>query len=159
MIDRINQIFRPLNSEGVFNNHKAKASLCVTNWMYITSMIVRKEMFQEFPFKVGLDNTFDLDFFISLFKNGKKVAFSPEAVFFYRRHPETASINTTFALARAKEEQKIFRELHIDFQRQHLMFLSILAHLRIGYRSYVLIRALTAGPGVRLSLLKIAFGR
>lgn len=156
LVDRVNRVARPLKSDGVFENHEAIARLCITNWMYITSMLVRKETFKTFPFDLDLENTFDLDFMFKMLIAGNSVAFSSEAVFYYRRHSQTASLNIDLALARAKEEQLIFTTLSNRFWDRRQFFLYVLSKLRIGYRAYVFVRALKMGRGLKWALIRIA---
>jgi glycosyltransferase involved in cell wall biosynthesis len=156
LVDRVNLVARPLKSDGVFENHAAIGRLCITNWMYITSMLVRKETFKTFPFDLDLENTFDLDFMFKMLIAGNNVAFSSEAVFYYRRHSQTASLNIDLALARAKEEQLIFTNLSNRFWDRRQIFLYLLSQLRIGYRAYVFVRALKLEKGSKWALLKIA---
>jgi glycosyltransferase involved in cell wall biosynthesis len=159
LIDRTNHILTPLSLSGIFLNEKALSRLCFTNWMYITSMLVKKEIFLEIPFCEKLENTFDLDFMIKMFTNGDLVAYSPKATFYYRRHNETASLNNLLAISRAKEEQYIFSTLSRDLFRDKKFFLCFVAKLRLGYRLYVVIRAVKSSNHSRSELLRIALGR
>ena len=158
IVDRVNRMARPLDSEGVFENQKAMERLCFTNWMYITSMLVRRETFKKFPFDLHLENTFDLDFMFRIFLANEKIAFSSNSIFYYRRHLQTASLNIDLALARAREEESIFIGLSRLFHKNGQALLANLSQLRIGYRLYVFLRVLRSEKGSRWALMKIAFG-
>lgn len=158
-IDLFNRLLRPRRSEGVVKPSKALRLLCITNWAYITSLLVKKDLFMKFPFEYGLESTFDLDFLIKLFQSENQVVFIPDALFFYRRHRDTASLQTSLILTRAVEEQRIFERLKDTSRKQGNFALAILAKFRIGYRVYALLRCFNSSTKSRYKIVCVALGR
>ena len=158
-LDGVNKLFFPKWKQGLINNSIGLSSLCFTNWAYLSSMFFRKELFSEFPFQEGLENTFDLQFVSIVLLNSKKVAYAPKADFYYRRHSGTISLNLNATLSRVVEEASIFSTLQNQLLRNRRYIISLLAFFRPGYRVYGIMRGLKHRPSEALKLIRVTLGR
>jgi succinoglycan biosynthesis protein ExoO len=157
--DIINKILFPTKKKSLINSSIGLSSLCFTNWAYLSSMFFRKELFSEFPFEEGLENTFDLQFISRVLLNSKKIAYAPGAIFYYRRHSGTVSLNLHASLSRVVEERRIFRSLQIQLLNQKRYLTALLAFLRPGYRIYGTLRGFKHRPSDAVKLFRVTLGR
>jgi hypothetical protein len=158
-LDVVNKTFFPKRKQGLINNSIGLTSLCFTNWAYLSSMFFRKELFSEFPFQEGLENTFDLQFISMVLLNSKKAAYAPKANFYYRRHSGTISLNMNATLSRMVEEARIFGGLQNHLLKHKRYFISLFAFFRPGYRVYGILRGLKHRPSDAIKLLRVTLGR
>jgi glycosyltransferase involved in cell wall biosynthesis len=105
MTDLVKRLIRPkIKDFAVLDNKKLFSSLMLGDWLYFPVILWRTETLKQIRFDGNFHTAMDLDIFIRLLDNDKRIAFIKSKTLGYRRHDQSASSLYAKSIGRFEEE-------------------------------------------------------
>jgi glycosyltransferase involved in cell wall biosynthesis len=103
--DIAKRTLRPrMNKLTIFQNKKIFSNLMLGDWLYFPAILWKTEIIKQIEFNENFHTAMDLDIFIRLLNEDKKIAFIKNRILGYRRHNQSASSLYAKSIGRFDEE-------------------------------------------------------
>jgi glycosyltransferase involved in cell wall biosynthesis len=103
--DTVKRTLRPrMGKLNIFQNHKIFSNLMLGDWLYFPAILWKTQIIKQIKFDGNFHTAMDLDIFIRLLKDDKKIAFINSKILGYRRHDQSASSLYAKSIGRFEEE-------------------------------------------------------
>jgi len=103
--DTVKRILRPrMGKLKIFQNQKIFSNLMLGDWLYFPAILWKTQIIKQIKFDGNFHTAMDLDIFIRLLKDDKKIAFINSKILGYRRHDQSASSLYAKSIGRFDEE-------------------------------------------------------
>ena len=103
--DTVKRTLRPrMGKLNIFQNHKIFSNLMLGDWLYFPAILWKTQIIKQIKFDGNFHTAMDLDIFIRLLKDDKKIAFINSKILGYRRHDQSASSLYAKSIGRFDEE-------------------------------------------------------
>jgi glycosyltransferase involved in cell wall biosynthesis len=110
-VDRFKILIAPTNFKSVLRGRYLIYTLISGNWMYFTSSTFKISQLKEWRFAPDLKIAMDWDLALRMSMGGKTFAYSKDAIFYYRRHSNSFSMNADSSVLRLKEELAVMKKV------------------------------------------------
>jgi glycosyltransferase involved in cell wall biosynthesis len=105
--DTVKRALRPrMGKLNIFQNKKMFSNLMLGDWLYFPAILWKTQIIKQIKFDGNFHTAMDLDIFIRLLKDDKKIAFINSKILGYRRHDQSASSLYAKSIGRFEEEFK-----------------------------------------------------
>jgi glycosyltransferase involved in cell wall biosynthesis len=105
--DIVKRTLRPrMKKLTVFQNKKIFSNLMLGDWLYFPAILWKTQIIKQIKFDGNFHTAMDLDIFIRLLDEDKKIAFIKNRILGYRRHDQSASSLYAKSIGRFEEEFK-----------------------------------------------------
>jgi glycosyltransferase involved in cell wall biosynthesis len=105
--DIVKRTLRPrVGKFTIFQNKKIFSNLMLGDWLYFPAILWKTEIIKQIKFDGNFHTAMDLDIFIRLLNEDKKIAFIKNRILGYRRHDQSASSLYAKSIGRFEEEFK-----------------------------------------------------
>jgi glycosyltransferase involved in cell wall biosynthesis len=105
--DTVKRTLRPrMGKLKIFQNQKIFSNLMLGDWLYFPAILWKTQIIKQIKFDGNFHTAMDLDIFIRLLKDDKKIAFINSKILGYRRHDQSASSLYAKSIGRFEEEFK-----------------------------------------------------
>jgi glycosyltransferase involved in cell wall biosynthesis len=103
--DTVKRTLRPrMGKLKIFQNQKIFSNLMLGDWLYFPAILWKTQIIKQIKFDGNFHTAMDLDIFIRLLKDDKKIAFINSKILGYRRHDQSASSLYAKSIGRFEEE-------------------------------------------------------
>jgi glycosyltransferase involved in cell wall biosynthesis len=103
--DTVKRTLRPrMGKLKIFQNQKIFSNLMLGDWLYFPAILWKTQIIKQIKFDGNFHTAMDLDIFIRLLKDDKKIAFINSKILGYRRHDQSASSLYAKSIGRFDEE-------------------------------------------------------
>jgi len=103
--DTVKRTLRPrMGKLKIFQNQKIFSNLMLGDWLYFPAILWKTQIIKQIKFDGNFHTAMDLDIFIRLLKDDKKIAFINSKILGYRRHDQSASSLYAKSTGRFDEE-------------------------------------------------------
>jgi glycosyltransferase involved in cell wall biosynthesis len=154
--DEVKRLLRPkLDKVTVFENRKIFSSLMIGDWLYFPSILWKTETLKQTKFDGNFHTAMDLDVFIRLLSNDKKIAFIKSKILGYRRHSQSASSLYAKSIGRFDEEFLCHKKALEIARRKNWKTGAILAQLALTVRLHAIMQSFLMVFTSPLSALKV----
>jgi glycosyltransferase involved in cell wall biosynthesis len=103
--DTVKRTLRPrMGKLTIFQNKKIFSNLMLGDWLYFPAILWKTQIIKQIKFDGNFHTAMDLDIFIRLLKDDKKIAFINSKILGYRRHDQSASSLYAKSIGRFEEE-------------------------------------------------------
>jgi glycosyltransferase involved in cell wall biosynthesis len=103
--DTVKRRLRPrMGKLNIFQNQKTFSNLMLGDWLYFPAIFWKTQIIKQIKFDGNFHTAMDLDIFIRLLKDDKKIAFINSKILGYRRHDQSASSLYAKSIGRFEEE-------------------------------------------------------
>jgi glycosyltransferase involved in cell wall biosynthesis len=103
--DTVKRTLRPrMGKLTIFQNQKIFSNLMLGDWLYFPAILWKTQIIKQIKFDGNFHTAMDLDIFIRLLKDDKKIAFINSKILGYRRHDQSASSLYAKSIGRFDEE-------------------------------------------------------
>jgi glycosyltransferase involved in cell wall biosynthesis len=110
-LDRFKRTIAPTNFKNILKGRYLVYSLISGNWMYFTSSTFSVGQLKKLRFASYLEIAMDWDLALRMAMSGHTFTYSKDAIFYYRRHSNSFSMNTESSAHRLKEELTVIKSL------------------------------------------------
>jgi glycosyltransferase involved in cell wall biosynthesis len=103
--DTVKRTLRPrMGKLTIFQKQKIFSNLMLGDWLYFPAIFWKTQIIKQIKFDENFHTAMDLDIFIRLLKDDKKIAFINSKILGYRRHDQSASSLYAKSIGRFDEE-------------------------------------------------------
>jgi glycosyltransferase involved in cell wall biosynthesis len=140
--DLVKKVLRPsLKKITVFKNNKIFSSLMLGDWLYFPAILWKTDTLNRIKFDGNFHTAMDLDVFIRLLSNDRKLAFIKSKVLGYRRHSQSASSLYAKSIGRFDEEFLCHKNALEIARRKNWKTGAILAQLALTVRLHAILQS------------------
>jgi glycosyltransferase involved in cell wall biosynthesis len=143
--DAVKHLMWPRRLPVLFAGDAGLARLMHGQFFYCPSVSYRVALLPKLRFDLRWRQVMDLDFYSRILLGGGSIAFPPERVYAYRRHPETVTAQNSRSLVRLIEETEVSREVAAVANELGWHRAERAARLRVTVRLNGVLHALNAG--------------
>jgi glycosyltransferase involved in cell wall biosynthesis len=142
MQDFIKGFIRPsFNCAGIFQNEFFFKRLMLGDWMYFPAILWKTDTIKSIRFETNFHTAMDLDIFIRLLKEDKKIAFINTKAVGYRRHDQSASSLYAKSIGRFEEEFKCHKNAIEVARNKNWKMGAILAQVALTVRLHAIMQS------------------
>jgi glycosyltransferase involved in cell wall biosynthesis len=154
--DQVKRLLRPkLENITIFENQSLFLSLMIGDWLYFPNILWKTEVVKKIKFDENLHTAMDLDIFIRLLDEDKKIAFVKNKSLGYRRHDQSASSLYAKSIGRFDEEFKCHKNAIEVARNKNWRLGVILAQVALTVRLHAIMQSFLMVFTSPLSALKV----
>ena len=140
--DTVKRTLRPrMEKLKIFQNQKIFSNLMLGDWLYFPAILWKTQIIKQIKFDGNFHTAMDLDIFIRLLKDDKKIAFINSKILGYRRHDQSASSLYAKSIGRFEEEFKCHKNAIEIAQNKNWRLGVILAQLALTVRLHAIMQS------------------
>jgi glycosyltransferase involved in cell wall biosynthesis len=154
--DKVKKLLRPkLENLTIFENKRIFLSLMIGDWLYFPNILWKTEIVKKIKFDANFHTAMDLDIFIRLLGQDKKIAFVKNKSLGYRRHDQSASSLYAKSVGRFEEEFKCHKNALGVARNKNWKTGVILAQVALTVRLHAIMQSFLMGFSSPRSALKV----
>ena len=154
--DTVKRILRPrMGKLNIFQNQKIFSNLMLGDWLYFPAIFWKTQLIKQIKFDGNFHTAMDLDIFIRLLKDDKKIAFINSKILGYRRHDQSASSLYAKSIGRFEEEFLCHKNALEVARNKKWRTGAILAQLALTARFHAIMQSFLMVVTSPLSALKV----
>ena len=140
--DTVKRTLRPrMGKLTIFQNKKIFSNLMLGDWLYFPAILWKTQIIKQIKFDGNFHTAMDLDIFIRLLKDDKKIAFINSKILGYRRHDQSASSLYAKSIGRFEEEFKCHKNAIEIAQNKNWRLGVILAQVALTVRLHAIMQS------------------
>jgi glycosyltransferase involved in cell wall biosynthesis len=154
--DTVKRTLRPrMGKLKIFQNQKIFSNLMLGDWLYFPAILWKTQIIKQIKFDGNFHTAMDLDIFIRLLKDDKKIAFINSKILGYRRHDQSASSLYAKSIGRFEEEFKCHKNAIEVARNKNWKAGVILAQLALTVRLHAIMQSFLMVFSSPTSALKV----
>jgi glycosyltransferase involved in cell wall biosynthesis len=154
--DTVKRILRPrMGKLNIFQNQKIFSNLMLGDWLYFPAILWKTQIIKQIKFDGNFHTAMDLDIFIRLLKDDKKIAFINSKILGYRRHDQSASSLYAKSTGRFDEEFLCHKNALEVARNKNWRTGAILAQLALTVRLHAIMQSFLMVFSSPTSALKV----
>jgi glycosyltransferase involved in cell wall biosynthesis len=154
--DTVKRTLRPrMGKLKIFQNQKIFSNLMLGDWLYFPAILWKTQIIKQIKFDGNFHTAMDLDIFIRLLKDDKKIAFINSKILGYRRHDQSASSLYAKSIGRFDEEFLCHKNALEVARNKNWRTGAILAQLALTVRLHAIMQSFLMVFSSPTSALKV----
>ena len=154
--DTVKRTLRPrMGKLKIFQNQKIFSNLMLGDWLYFPAIFWKTQIIKQIKFDGNFHTAMDLDIFIRLLNEDKKIAFINSKILGYRRHDQSASSLYAKSIGRFDEEFLCHKNALEVARNKNWRTGAILAQLALTVRLHAIMQSFLMVFSSPTSALKV----